>query len=330
MPGIKSIATYYPKNRMNNEELAKKFGFTITFLLEKIGVATRAIADAEETTSDMCCSAAQLLFEKNPELDLSQIDLIVVCTQNPDYRIPHTSAILQNRLNLSNSLAAFDINLGCSGYLYSLAVCKSLIESLDFKNVLLFTADPYSKVLDPDDSSTALLFGDAATVTWLSNEAENSIGLFSFGTDGSEAESLMIKGGGIKFPFLRKGTASCGLQDKLEDPFFRMDGRKVCKFVKKTIPEDVIKCLAKNKTDIEDVDYFIFHQASKYVIDSLRKELDLEESKVLCHLLHSGNTVSSSIPGVLQTVLEEEGHGKKILLSGFGVGLSWGSCLLYY
>ncbi|MBW1741381.1 MAG: ketoacyl-ACP synthase III [Deltaproteobacteria bacterium] len=327
MPGIKSIATYCPKNRIDNEELVKKFGFTITFLLEKVGVATRAIADAEETTSDMCCAAAQLLFEKNPEFDPSLVDLLIVCTQNPDYRIPHTSAILQDRLDLSNSVAAFDINLGCSGYLYSLAVCKSLIESLGFKNALLFTADPYSKVLDPDDSSTAPLFGDAATVTWLSNEAENSIGLFSFGTDGSGAESLMIKGGGVKFPFLGKGKDS--LQDSMEDPFLRMDGRKICKFVKTTIPEDVKKCLAKNRVDIEEIDYFIFHQASKYIIDSLRKALNLEESKVLCRMLHSGNTVSSSIPAVLQTVLEDDGSGKKIILSGFGVGLSWGSCLLY-
>lgn len=329
MPGIKSIATYYPKNRMDNEELAKRFGFTITFLLEKIGVATRFIADTDETTSDMCHAAARLLFDKNPELDPSIVDLIVVCTQNPDYKIPHTSAILQDRLKLSNSVAAFDINLGCSGYVYSLAVCKSLIESLGFRNVLLFTADPYSKVLDPDDSSTALLFSDAAAVTWLSNEAENSIGLFSFGTDGSGAGSLMIKGGGVKFPFLRKGSASGGSQDRLEDSFLRMDGRKICKFVRNTVPDDVKKCLAKNNVDIEEIDYFIFHQASKYIIDCLRKWLNLEESKVLCHMLHSGNTVSSSIPGVLETILEKEGSAGKIILSGFGVGLSWGSCLLY-
>ena len=329
MPGIKSIATYYPKNRMDNEELAKRFGFTITFLLEKIGVATRFIADKDETTSDMCHAAARLLSEKNPGLDLSLVDLMVVCTQNPDYKIPHTSAILQDRLKLPNSVAAFDINLGCSGYVYSLAVCKSLMESLGFKNVLLFTADPYSKILDPEDSSTALLFSDAAAVTWLSNEAENSIGLFSFGTDGSGAGSLMIKGGGNKFPFLGKGFASGGSHDKIEDPFLRMDGKKICKFVKNTVPDDVRKCLAKNKVDIEEIDYFIFHQASKYVIDGLKKWLNLEESKVLCHMLHSGNTVSSSIPGVLEGILEKEGSGKKIILSGFGVGLSWGSCLLY-
>lgn len=327
MTGIKSIATYYPKNWMNNEELAKKFGYTVSFLLEKVGVVTRAIADAEETTSDMCCSAAQLLFEKNPQLNPSIVDLLIVCTQNPDYKIPHTSAILQDRLNLRTSSAAFDISLGCSGYIYSLAVCKSMIETLGFKNVLLFTADPYSKILDPEDPSTALLFSDAATATWLSNDADNCLGQFSFGTDGSGAESLMIRGGGVKFPFWSKGKDF--LLDKLEDPFLRMDGRKICKFMKRTVPQDVMNCLAKNRVSIDEIDYFVFHQASKYIIDSLRKQLNLDESKVVFQMMHSGNTVSSSIPGALQTVLEKDEGRRKIVLSGFGVGLSWGSCLLY-
>jgi 3-oxoacyl-[acyl-carrier-protein] synthase-3 len=327
MAGIKSIATYYPKNRLGNDELIRRFGFTTAFLMGKVGVASRAIADKGETTSDMCHAAAQLLFDKNPELDPSAVDLLVLCTQNPDYKIPHTSALLQDRLNLPNSVAAFDINLGCSGYVYCLAVCKSLIETLGFKNALLLTADPYSKVLDPDDSSTAAVFGDAATATWLGDKAENTIGLFTFGTDGSRAEDLMIKGGGVKFPFFGDGHNPS--REELADPFIRMNGKRLYKFVRKTVPNDVRRCLEKNQTRIEEVDYFVFHQASKYTIDSLRGELGLEESKVVCDMLHSGNTISSSIPWVLQKILEKEGPGKKIILSGFGVGLSWGSCLIY-
>ncbi|MBW2172380.1 MAG: ketoacyl-ACP synthase III, partial [Deltaproteobacteria bacterium] len=321
MAGIKSIATYFPKNRVENEELIRRFGLSTEFLMDKVGVASRAIADRGETTSDMAFAAAQLLFKKNPALDPSAVDLLVVCTQNPDYRLPHTSALLQDRLNLPNSVAAFDINLGCSGYVYSLAVCKSLIESLGFENVVLLTADPYSKVLDPKDSSSAAVFGDAATATWLSNRADNTIGLFTFGTDGSRAADLMIRGGGVKFPFFGPGNNPTG--EGLEDPFLRMNGKRLFRFIKKTVPNDVRMCIKKNKARFEEIDYFIFHQASKYAIDSLREDLNLEESKVVCNMLHSGNTISSSIPWVLQTVLEKEGSGKKIILSGFGVGLSW-------
>jgi 3-oxoacyl-[acyl-carrier-protein] synthase-3 len=327
MAGIKSIATYFPKNRVENEELIRRFGLSTKFLMDKVGVASRAIADKGETTSDMCFAAAQLLFKKNPALDTSAVDLLVVCTQNPDYRLPHTSALLQDRLNLPNSVAAFDINLGCSGYVYSLAVCKSLIESLGFENVVLLTADPYSKVLDPKDSSSAAVFGDAATATWLSNRADNTIGLFTFGTDGSRAEDLIIKAGGVKFPLLGGGNNSSG--EPLEDPFLRMNGKRLFRFIKKTVPNDVRKCIKKNKTRLEEIDYFVFHQASKYAVDTLMEDLNLEESKVVRNMLHSGNTISSSIPSVLQTVLEKEESGKKIILSGFGVGLSWGSCLIY-
>ena len=327
MAGIRSIATYFPKKRVGNEELIKRFGLSTEFLTEKVGVETRAIADREETTSDMCFAAARLLLDKNPALDPSAVDLLVVCTQNPDYRLPHTSALLQDRLNLPNSVAAFDVNLGCSGYVYCLAVCKSLIESLGFKNVVLLTADPYSKILDPEDSSSAAVFGDAATATWLSDRAENTIGLFTFGTDGSRAADLMIRGGGVKFPFFGPGNNPS--KEGMEDPFLRMNGRRLFRFIKKTVPNDVKKCLEKNGTRIEEIDYFIFHQASKYAVDSLREDLGLEESRVVCDMLHSGNTISSSIPWVLQTVLEKGGSGKKILLSGFGVGLSWGSCLIY-
>jgi len=327
MAGIKSIATYFPKNRVYNEELIKRFGLSTEFLMDKVGVLTRAVADKGETTSDMCFAAAKLLFSKNPALNPSAVDLLVVCTQNPDYRLPHTSALLQDRLNLPNSVAAFDINLGCSGYIYCLAVCKSLIESLGFENVVLLTADPYSKILDPEDSSSAAVFGDAATATWLSNRADNAIGLFTFGTDGSRAGDLMIKGGGVKFPFF--GPGSNPSREGLEDPFLRMNGKRLFRFIKKTVPNDVKKCLEKNRIRIDEIDYFIFHQASKYAVDSLREDLNLEESKVVCDMLHSGNTISSSIPWVLQTVLEKEGPGKKIILSGFGVGLSWGSCLIY-
>jgi 3-oxoacyl-[acyl-carrier-protein] synthase-3 len=327
MAGIRSIATYFPKNRVGNEALIKRFGLSTEFLTDKVGVETRAIADKEETTSDMCFAASKLLFEKNPALDPSAVDLLVVCTQNPDYRLPHTSALVQDRLNLPNSVAAFDVNLGCSGYVYCLAVCKSFIESFGFENVVLLTADPYSKILDPEDSSSAAVFGDAATATWLSNRAHNTIGLFTFGTDGSRAADLMIKGGGVKFPFFGPGNNPS--EEALKDPFLRMNGKRLFRFIKKTVPDDVKKCLEKNRTSIEEVDYFIFHQASKYAVDSLREDLNLEETKVVCDMLHSGNTISSSIPTVLQTVLEKEGPGKKILLSGFGVGLSWGSCLIY-
>jgi len=292
-----------------------------------VGVEMRAIADRGETTSDMCFAASKLLFEKNPALDPSAVDLLVVCTQNPDYKLPHTSALLQDRLNLPNSVAAFDVNLGCSGYVYCLAVCKSLIESLGFKNVVLLTADPYSKILHPEDSSSAAVFGDAATATWLSNAAQHTIGQFSFGTDGSRAADLMVKGGGTKFPFFVPGNNPS--KEALEAPFLRMNGKRLFRFIKKTVPNDVKKCLQKNRLRIDEVDYFIFHQASKYAVDSLREDLHLDVSKVVCDMLLTGNTISSSIPSVLQTVLEQQGPGKKILLSGFGVGLSWGSCLIY-
>ncbi len=317
MVGIRHISTHLPETILGNEQIHERFEFPEGFLEKKVGVMERRIAGAMESTSDLAVKAGERLFAETG-LERKSIDLLVLCTQNPDYRLPHTSAILQDRLGLPKRVAAFDVNLGCSGFVYSLALMDGWMRSQECRNALLVTCDPYSKIMDPKDRATVPLFSDAATITHLTQDANNQLGKCVFGTDGSQAGALIVRNSGTKFEPGAKAA-------------LHMSGRTIYEYVLRNIPAVVTECLEKNNTDLEHVDYFILHQASAHMLEGLRNKLKIPEEKMVRNLAFVGNTVSSTIPMALEELMgRTDLKGKTVLLCGFGVGLSWAATVLRF
>jgi len=303
MIGIEAIGSYIPRSRIDNLSFGKeRFDLDKDFLENKIGVRARAIREGNESVLDMCVASYNDLMGQ-VEVDPNTIDAIVLVGQNPDVLIPHTSAIIHNKLGLSPSAACFDLSHGCAGYIYGLSILSSFMRDRGCRRGLLFTCDPYSKIVNEDDKNTSLIFGDAASVTLLSENPKYVPTDFSFGSMPNAWDKLVLKEGKL-----------------------HMDGRAIYNFVMRYVCTDVVKVLGRNSLSQEDIGLFLFHQGSKYVVDSICKGLELPKSKVPFEISEYGNTVSSSIPLMLKNHLHE-GHAK-LLLSGFGVGLSWGTALL--
>lgn len=306
MIGILAIGSYIPSSFESNLEKKDIFGIEDDFILNKIGVEKVSRKAVDEDTSDMCVKAFNALAAKTG-IGVEGVDCIAVCTQNPDGNgIPHTSAIVHGKLNAPEESAAFDISLGCSGYVYSLSIMKSFMESNGFKKGILFTADPYSKIIDPADKNTALLFGDAATATLMGP----------------------VDGGGwmpVRFSFASRGAEWGALKNT--GGTLEMNGRAVFNFSATVVPAQVRNILSSSGLSADDIDLFIFHQGSKYIVDTLQKRMQLPESKVPVMLSGQGNTVSSSIPLVFERRMGDAALNR-VVLSGFGIGLSWASCLL--
>ena len=321
--GIKNVQVYLPEKRLKNEELITQFGFDGDFLKNKLGIQERHIAGDDELCSDLAVKAAEMIFETD-DLYRKDIGLLVLCTQNPDYRLPHTSAIIQDRLGLGTEVAAFDINLGCSGFVYSLSIAKAFMETHRIKHGIILTSDPYSKITFPGDRDTIPIFGDAATATLLSGNGRFKIMEFSFGTDGSGYSELIVKNG---------NNLNTSKQQQIESKdnrasYLYMNGRAIFDFMMTRVPASVLECLKLNKLEIEEIDYFIFHQAGKYMLDNLGKALGIEKEKIVFAMENTGNTVSSSIPIALIPFLRKRKQKNIFLISGFGVGLSWASTVL--
>jgi len=306
MIGIKAIGTYLPEARTSNFDRMNKFGMTESFVKHKIGFTEVAIKAPEHETSDLCVKAWEDLQENHP-VTPDDIDCVIVCTQNPDGKgLPHTSAILHEKLSLRLSCAVFDISLGCSGYVYGLSVIKSFMEENEFKCGLLFTADPYSKVMNNDDKKTATLFGDGATVTLLDDKPVFECGKFVFGSDGCKKEGIIVK----------------------EDGQLYMNGRAVFTFTVRVVPDNIRDMLKKNSIPLENVDSFILHQGSLHIVNSIADSLGVSRERCPFHSAEYGNTVSSSVPMVLSREFDKQ-EMKVAVLSGFGVGLSWASTMLF-
>lgn len=302
--GIREIGVYIPEKRIDNTLKQEKFGFKESFLEEKIGVFKTSLKDESEECSDMCVKAFNDLVSKIP-IEKNEIEAIIVVTQNPDERMPHSGAFVHKKLGLAASCASFDISLGCSGFVYGLSVITSFMKANSMKKGILFTSDPYSKIIDPEDRNTTLLFGDGATATLITDDEPVIVpGEFSFGTLGEKWEEIRL------------------INDKLF-----MNGQQVVKFVKRYIPDDIRKNIADNGYDLENIDRFILHQASKFMVDIVAEDLGVNSSKVPFDIRNYGNTVSSSIPLVLAKELHNP-ENRTILISGFGIGLSFGSCVL--
>lgn len=301
---IAALGSYIPEERVPNSLLAPRFGKDEHFLERKLGFVTRAIKPANMKTSDMCVRAFEDL-EKSYAIDRSSIELLVVVTQNPDQKIPHTSAIVHQKLGLGPHCATFDISQGCAGYTVGLAAVSGWMTALGCKNAVLLTCDPYSEIVDPDDPATAMVFGDAATATLLSSEVDEGYRL-------RDAASGTLPESG--------GCLTC------KDMFF-MDGRQVSMNVMNTVPSAMQMLLDRNSLSFEDISHVLLHQASRYVIDTLRSRLNLSDEKAPFAASSVGNCVSSSIPLLMKEILARN-KPNFLLICGFGIGFSWSVGLL--
>jgi 3-oxoacyl-[acyl-carrier-protein] synthase-3 len=331
---IKSITYYYPETYLDNEEISlHNPEWLIDKIASKTGIYKRPIAPEGICSSDLAFAAAEKMFTEN-DIDKRNIDFLLFCTQSPDYFVPTTACLLQERLGLSSDIGALDYNLGCSGYVYGLSLAKGLICSNTAKNVLLLTGETYSKFIHCKDKNNKTLFGDAASATLISTEnGFCEIGNFCLGTDGKGADNLIIKNGG----FRNRNKEGYDIVNNYHsfirnDNYLYMNGNEIFNFTARVLPILVKNTLMHHNLDITDIDMFIFHQANMYMLNFIRKILGIPEDKFYINLANIGNTVSASIPIALKNAMDEGRikNNNKILIAGFGVGYSYGATILQY
>ncbi len=325
---IKAISYYFPKNEISNIDLSTKFSdWSAEKISNKTGIDNRYKANKDEFSSDLALKAAQKLF-KQKDIDKKNIDFIILCTQSPDYFLPTTACIIQHKLGLSTSCGALDFNLGCSGYVYGLAICKGLIESSIAKNILFITSETYSKFIHSNDKGNQTIFSDGASATLISDSGLAKILKFDLGTDGSSYKHLIVEEGGAKN---RSFTDNFEINDKGQIKtcsYLYMNGPEIFSFTSKMVPKLIENVLKKNNVKFENINLFIFHQASKFVLNHLRKKIKIPEEKFYSNLKTHGNSVSSTIPIALKEAIEKNKCNGSVLLAGFGVGLSWGGVVI--
>jgi 3-oxoacyl-[acyl-carrier-protein] synthase III len=335
---IKAIEYFLPEGRLTNDDLAAQFSeWSIEKIEQKTGIAERRIVAQDECSSDLGFAAARKLFATGAT-EPAAIDYLLLCTQSPDYFLPTTACLLQDRLGIPTKSGALDFNLGCSGFVYGIGLAKGLIETGQARNVLLLTAETYSKFIHPGDKSVRTIFGDAAAATLItSKESPNSgpvewIGPFLFGTDGSGADNLIVKTGGMREPSRASSdTVERDGEGNLRTPSnLYMNGPEIMSFTLRVVPKSVLALLERSGKTVNDIDLFVFHQANQYMLEHLRKKLKLPEEKFYISMRHCGNTVSSTIPVALRDALKEGKirQGSTVMVVGFGVGYSWASALI--
>ncbi len=317
---VTAVAGYVPQGRLCNEELSSRYPeWSAEDILRKTGIRTRAIAAPDECASDLAFEAAKKLINRE-DIDPEDVDLLIFCTQSPDYFLPTTSCILQERLGLSTQSMAFDLPLGCSGWVYGLSVARALLEAGEATTALLLTGDTYTRYVLPEDRNVAAIFGEAGAATLITKRSDlpghGAIGPFVFGTDGTGAEALIVRGGASRHPQKRR---------RLE-----MDGPRIFEFCLRRIPGLVHALLEKAELDLDDVDLWVFHQANRFMLDRLRKKTGIREERFAWRLEEEGNTVSSTIPLTLESavVSGQLKPGMRVGVVGFGVGYSWGAGLI--
>ena len=332
MAFIKAISYYLPERIVTNEDLVKEFpGWSIEKIAKKVGDYTRHLASPDETAGDLAEKAARKLFSENG-IDPKEIDFVMLCTQSPDYFLPSTACILQDRLGIPTSAGAFDYNLGCSGCIYGFALAKGLISSGFAKNVLLLTAETYTKYLNPDDKSNRSIFGDGAAACLISQDGFAEIGEFVLGSDGSGADKLILKTGASR----QKEATGRYFEDEeghmRYDDYLYMNGGAIFNFTLDIVPELMEQTLKKNSMEKDNVNCFIFHQANKFMLDTIRTVCSIPKDRFYNNLCETGNTVSSTILIGLKKSIEDNtiGLGSTVLVAGFGVGLSWGATILKF
>jgi 3-oxoacyl-[acyl-carrier-protein] synthase-3 len=319
---IKAIEYVYPEQKISNEDLSSQFpDYDFSKFEDKVGIRNRYWVRENETAFDLAKQACEKLFQK---IDKAEVDYILYCTQSPEYFLPTTACILQNHLGLEKNIGALDFNLGCSGFAYGVSLAKGLIDSGQAKNVLLVTAETYSKYLHPKDRSNRAIFGDAAAATMISHSDEEQIGTFLFGTDGSGFDKLIVKNGCSRFPLDHEAAEiSYGTDNVYTDNHLYMNGPEVFDFTNNVIPNFTKEILAKNNLTNETVSQFVFHQANAFMLNFMRKRLKIDSEKFYIDMEDGGNTVSCTIPIALKKYSQNIEGSENIVIVGFGVGLSW-------
>ena len=297
MISIKEIKSYIPKKKLDLKKTYNKINKE--FLLEKIGTTKVARKSSNEDVISMCIKA----YKKIKNKKINKIKTLILCTQNPEQNgLPHNSAIIHNMIGLKNDVATFDISQGCAGYIYSLKVCENFLSHND--EALIFTCDPYSKIIQNGDHYTDILFGDAATVTIVKKTNKgNLIRDYSFFSDTANHDAINNSKGNLK-----------------------MNGRTVMKFVENYVIKEISNLLKKNKLKVKNIDKFYLHQGSKHIVSIITKALKVDKQKVPLLINNIGNTISSSIPIVLEK--NKLDNNKNSILCAFGVGLSIATCLI--
>lgn len=333
-------ATVYclPEALLKNEDLAAKFGdWTADKIFEKTGIHERHIADVNECASDLAVLAGKKLLDQ--ELcTREEVDFLLLCTQTPDYFLPTTACLVQDRLGLRTTCGALDFNLGCSGFVYGLGLAKGLIETGQARNILLITAETYSKFIHENDKSVRTIFGDGAAATLVQavsldgNLSIEAIGPFVYGTDGRGAENLIVPAGGMRQKDLVEsaGPSRDAFGNERTSANLYMNGAEIFNFTLRTVPASVNQLLEKLQMHFEDFDWIVFHQANQYMLDHLQKKLRIPKERFVISMEQTGNTVSSSIPIALAD-LASTGRlksGQRVMLVGFGVGYSWAATVI--
>jgi 3-oxoacyl-[acyl-carrier-protein] synthase-3 len=329
--GIKALAAAVPKRVINNYEYTDFFtAEEVRQVVDKTGVFQRRFADHGTCSSDLCFAAAEKLIADN-NIQRSEIDLLVFVSQTPDYRMPATSVLLQDRLHLEHSTIAFDLSLGCSGFIYGLSVVYSMMERSKLRKALLLDGETRSRIYSPKDRKTAFLFGDGGVAALIERDPCYGKSYFSLNSDGSKEELIKMKAGGYRFP-----SSPETMRERVVDEYGNirsdehgyMDGGDVFNFVIKEVPADIKKVMAISGTSMADIDYFVFHQANNFINTYLMNKLKLDPEKVPSTVGKFGNTSSVSIPLTIVSELQDRIDNRRILMSGFGVGMTWASCVM--
>jgi len=331
---IAAIEYYLPEKLLTNEQLAVEFpDWSVEKIEEKTGITCRHVAGKDECSSDLGFEAAELLLHRH-DIARETIDYLLFCTQSPDYFLPTTACLLQSRLGLPDNIGAFDFNLGCSGYVYGLGIAKGLIETGQAQNVLLITAETYTKFIHPGDKSVRTLFGDAGAATLLKTVYDcliPPIGPFVYGTDGRGGGNLIVPSGGLRKPPTPDQILEIDDQGNTRtEQNLYMNGAEVFTFTLDSVPKSVFTLLERAGKTLNDIDLFVFHQANRFMLEHLRRKIKISHDKFYVSFKEYGNTVSSTIPIALADA-QAEGRikqGDLVMLVGFGVGYSWGATIV--
>lgn len=329
---IKAIAYNLPEGILTNEMIAQEFPeWTVEKIDKKIGIKQRHVTKDGETASDLAVGAAEKLFAEN-NFDRSQIDYVIFVSQSPDYHLPTTACTIQTRLGLSQKITVIDVNLGCNGFVAGLSLAKAVIIAGQAKNVLLLTAETYSKYMHERDKSNRTIFGDGSAATLVSTEGIAEVGEFVIGTDGSGAENLIVKTGGARHPQPAGDLKFDDFGNPRSSDNLYMDGPAILNYSLDSIPQLVSDVLEKNNVTMYDIDLHVYHQANTFLANLERRKLRIPEEKYYCNIEYFGNTVSSTIPIALCEAMKEGliKEGTKVLSVAQGLGYTWGGMVLFF
>ena len=329
---IKSISFYLPNDILTNEDIVLLFpDRNEDSIIKSFGIRKRHIREPNQTGSDLAFLAAKRFFDENLDFDISKIDFLIFCTEGLDYKAPTSSSVLHYRLGLNQNCGCIDMPMGCAGYIYGLSLANAMIVSGNATNVLLLVSDIPSSVIHSQDFDLRCIFGDAGAATLIQASEQNGIGSFVFGNDGEGAKNLIVERGSTRAPIDQEWIEKYkDEQEYLAHGKMEMNGLEIARFSLQRVPSLLDETLKKNNINFDDIDLFVFHQASKFILSALQRKCKIPKEKFYEYYEEVGNTVSCSIPIALKHA-EREGKlktGHKVMLLGFGVGYTWGGTIV--